>query len=70
MDKERIEKLADFFYGSDSADDVPLRISAATGEFSGFDLSRKAFFELFDILATSHKLKEDLLDFRDRYERR
>lgn len=59
----RIKQLADFFYSSNSALDVPLRISCETGQFTGFDLDRESFISLLKILAKSQNLKEDLAAF-------
>jgi hypothetical protein len=63
MSNKRIEELADFFYSSDSADDVPLRLCCETGRYTGFDLNREGFVSLFRILAKSENLKEDLKVF-------
>ena len=72
MDKEAIQKavtlnrirqLADFFYSSNSAVDVPLRIACSTGRYTGIDLDREAFISLFVILSKSDNLKKDLTDF-------
>ena len=60
----RIITLANFFYSSDDAKDVPLRISCITGRYSGFDLSKEAFIELFTLLSRSRNLKRDLMRFR------
>ncbi len=67
MDDTRIELLADFFYGSNNAENVPLRIMASTGAFSGFDFDKNALIELLKILRDSMTLKEDLSDFRREY---
>jgi hypothetical protein len=63
MTIKRIRQLADFFYSSNSADDVPLRISCVTGQFTGFDLDRESFISLFKILVKSQNLKKDLAAF-------
>ena len=65
MTKKKILQMADFFYSSDSADDVPLRLVCVTGRYTGFDLSRDDFITLFQILSKSHDLKSDLLKFRE-----
>ena len=65
MTIKRIRQLADFFYSSNSAVDVPLRISCVTGQFTGFDLDRESFISLFKILAKSQNLKEDLAAFME-----
>lgn len=67
MTKKRIQQLADFFYSSDDANDVPIRVMASSGQFSGFCLSKKEFIELMKILNTSTDLKTDLLLFREEY---
>lgn len=67
MTEKRIKELADFFYSSNNSDEVPIRIMAATGQFSGFDFSKVAFIELMKILNKSMNLKEDLLNFREEY---
>jgi hypothetical protein len=67
MTKKRIKKLADFFYSSDNSEDVPIRIMASSGQFSGFDFSKKGLIELLEILNKSENLKEDLLNFRNEY---
>jgi len=63
MTPERIRNLADFFYSSNSAADVPLRICCETGRYTGFDLSRDDFIALFEILSQSGDLKKDLAAF-------
>ena len=63
MTKKRIKELADFFYSSDSSEDVPLRFCCETGRFTGFDLDREKFISLFSVLAKSKNLKEDLRAF-------
>ena len=63
MTLKRIRQLTDFFYSSNSAVDVPLRISCLTGQFTGFDLDRESFILLFKILTQSQNLKEDLTAF-------
>ena len=71
MDSERIEKLVDFFYGSDNSTDVPFRISITTGQFSGFDLSKNKLKRLLFILSTTEDLKKDCEQFMEEgfYER-
>jgi len=63
MTLKRINELADFFYSSDSVDDVPLRIACTTGQYAGFDLTHDDFIRLFVILNKSENLKEDLREF-------
>ena len=63
MTKKRIRELANFFYSSNSSDDVPLRICCSTGRYSGFDLSPEEFASLLSILARSKDLKKDLKAF-------
>jgi len=63
MTDERIQKLADFFYHSNNANDVPLRISISTGMYGGSDLSKQDFIELMTILIHSKDIKVDLLLF-------
>jgi len=63
MTKKRIKELADFFYSSNSSEDIPLRICCETGRYTGFDLNRDEFISLFSILARSKNLKEDLRVF-------
>ena len=60
INKKRVIELADFFYSSNSSQDVPLRIACTTGQFTGFDLDREEFISLFSILAKSKDLKKDL----------
>jgi hypothetical protein len=67
MTKYKIHKLADFFYSSDSSDDIPMRISAITGQYSGFDLPKEGFIELLTILNRSKTLRTDLEKFVDKY---
>ena len=67
MGKKRTQKLADFFYGSDDVSNVPFRIMASTGMFSGFDFNKKGFIELMNILEVSENLKEDLINFKEKY---
>jgi len=66
MTKKRIKELADFFYYSNSSDDVPLRICCTTGKYTGFDLDPDAFVSLFTILIKSKDLKNDLTAFVER----
>jgi len=61
--KKRIQELADFFYSSDDARDIPLRICCETGRYTGFDLNREEFISLFSILAKSKDLQGDLRVF-------
>lgn len=63
MTKKHIRELADFFFSSDNARDVPLRLCCETGRYTGFDLNRDEFISLFSILAKSKNLKEDLKVF-------
>jgi len=63
MTAKRIKQLADFFYSSNSATDVPLRISCSIGRYAGFDLDRDSFVSLMLILARSDDLKADLAAF-------
>jgi hypothetical protein len=63
MNKERMQKLADFFYSSDDSNVVPLRISIITGRYGGADLNRENFTKLLFILNNSDHLKEDLTGF-------
>ncbi|NPU86557.1 MAG: hypothetical protein HPY65_18950 [Syntrophaceae bacterium] len=63
MTPKRIRHLADFFYSSDSAADVPLRICCETGRYTGFDLDRDGFISLLVILTRSDDLKNDLAVF-------
>ena len=63
MTKKRIKELADFFYSSDSSEDIPLRICCETGRYTGFDLNRDEFISLFSVLSRSKNLKEDLRAF-------
>jgi len=67
MTFKRIRQLADFFYSSNSSADVPLRIACSTGRYTGIDLDRDEFIELFVILNGSNDLKKDLTDFLERY---
>lgn len=64
MTNKRIEKLAEFFYSSNSASDVPLRIAITTG-MGGDDLSKNDFCILMSILENSVDLKKDLISFRN-----
>jgi len=63
MTDKRIQKLADYFYHSNNAKDVPLRISISTGQYGGSDLSKQDFIELMTILIHSKDIKVDLLLF-------
>jgi len=65
MTNKRIQELAEFFYNSNDSNDVPLRISITTGQYSGNDLSPKEFIKLMNILKKSKNLKEDLYKFRE-----
>ncbi len=62
MDIKRIQKLADFFYSSNSSDDVPMRINVTSG-ICGCDLSKEEFIQLITIMSYSINLKEDLKIF-------
>ena len=68
MTDKQIKKLADFFYGSNNASDVPLRLAIVTGRYTGHDLNKDRFIELMTILNNSTDLKEDLLNFREEVE--
>ncbi len=63
MNKERVQKLADFFYSSDDSKIVPLRISITTGGYTGADLTKENFIKLLFILNNSDHLREDLTKF-------
>lgn len=67
-DKKRIKELVNFFYSSDSSDDVPVRIMISTGKWGLFDLYNESLNEFLIILNSSNNLKEDLLKFREKYE--
>jgi len=67
MDEKRIQKLADYFYGSNDVSGVPLRIMASTGMFSGFDFDKEGFIELMKILQMSENFKKDLINFKEKY---
>jgi len=67
MTKKRIRELADFFYSSDSADDVPLRLSLSFG-MAGCGLDYNGFVALMGVLSKSKDLKTDLLNFLSRIE--
>ena len=68
MTKDRIRELADFFFSSDDSNDVPIRLACYTGRYTGFDLNKESFIELFTILNKSKNLKMDLLQFREKEE--
>lgn len=68
MTKKKIRVIAEFLYSSNSSNDVPLRLSCSTGQFTGFDLSKELFIELMEIFNNSVELKKDLSLFRDKYE--
>ncbi|MDP2362750.1 MAG: hypothetical protein Q8M94_03160 [Ignavibacteria bacterium] len=68
MTKERIKKLADFFFSSNDVSDVPLKIAITTGQYSGNDLTRGSFISLMNILNKSENLKEGLKEFREMIE--
>lgn len=70
MTLKRIRQLADFFYSSNSSEDVPLRIACVTGRYSGIDLDRQEFISLISILSRSNDLKKDLADFLELYHER
>ena len=63
MTDERIQQIADFFYSSDDARDIPLRLAISTGQFSGADLSKQRCINLLKILNNSQNLREDLILF-------
>jgi hypothetical protein len=65
LTKKKIQQLADFFYSSDSSEDVPLRLAIVVGQFSGSDLDKNEFIKLFEILVSSTNLKKDLFHFRE-----
>lgn len=67
MTKKKIQQLADFFYHSDNAEDVPVRLSVISGAYSGIDLSKQSFTELLTILNNSVDLATDLKDFWYKY---
>lgn len=67
MTKERIRELADFFFSSNSSNDIPLRIACVTGRYAGFDLDRDDFISLLTILTRSKDLKNDLAAFVERF---
>lgn len=62
MNKKRINELADFFYHSDSCNDVPLRISIVAG-MGGRDLTKQELKELLYLLENSENLRTDLENF-------
>jgi len=62
MTSKHIRKLADFFYSSNSANDVPCRISLSMG-MGGQDLNKQEFIEFFMLLNNSINLRQDLADF-------
>lgn len=66
MTKKRIKELADFFFSSNSSNDVPLRIACVTGRYTGFDLDRDQFVSLLTILTRSKNLNNDLAAFVER----
>jgi len=68
MTKKKIQQLTNFFYSSNDVNDIPIRLSITTGYYSGFNLSKQSFIELLTILNNSVDLKEDLENFRDKYE--
>lgn len=68
MTKKKIQQLANFFYSSNDANNVPLRLAIITGQYSGFDLSKEAFIELLTIINNSVDIKSDLTEFREKYE--
>ncbi|MBU1122366.1 MAG: hypothetical protein KKF54_06710 [Candidatus Omnitrophica bacterium] len=68
MDKKRINEIAEFFYSSNNASDVPLRIMATTGMYSAFDFPKEGLIELLHILNKSKNLKDDLMKFREKYD--
>ena len=70
MTLKRIRQLADFFYSSNSSEDVPLRIACITGRYSGIDLDRQEFISLIAILSRSNDLRKDLAHFLELYHER
>ena len=66
MTLKRVKVLADFFFSSESARDIPLRISCVTGRYTGLDLKRAEFESLFKILSKSQNLRKDLAGFLER----
>jgi len=68
MTKERIQKLADFFFSSNDVSDIPLRINISTGVYTGNSLNKKEFILLMNILNKSENLKDDLKEFREMVE--
>ena len=62
MTNKRIKELADFFYSSNSAVDVPCRIALTSG-MGGRDIEKFEFKELMEILNSSKDLKKDLKEF-------
>lgn len=67
MTDQRIEQLADFFYSSNSSNDVPLRLTITMGQYNGFDLNKEAFIDLMYILNNSKDLKNDLMGYLDNF---
>jgi hypothetical protein len=62
MTSRRIKQLADYFYSSNTADDVPFRICLTSG-MAGEDLTKEGFIELMTLLSQSINIKEDALKF-------
>ena len=60
---KRIKELAEFFYSSNSAQDVPFRIAIVLGQYAGWSLDYGEFIELFVILFNSENLKNDMEEF-------
>jgi hypothetical protein len=67
MTNYKIKKLADFFYSSESSNDVPLRIMITTGQYSGFNITKDGFITLMSILNNSKNLHKDLIEFINKY---
>lgn len=57
MTRERIQELADFFYSSDNATDVPFRLSLSFG-MAGDDISKDEFIEIMKWLSEGDISKE------------
>jgi hypothetical protein len=67
MTQKRIKELANFFYSSDESEEVPLRIAAVTGQYSGFDFDKNGCIKLLTIMNKSTNLKKDLELFCQEY---
>jgi len=61
----RLIEVADFLYSSNSAEDIPLRITMSRG-MAGWDLTKDEFIELIFIFLCSEELEEELWDFVNR----